>query len=171
MSALRLRPWDGRDMPALAALLEISRDHLRPWVPVPHGALDPAAWMDWAQGDGVIARAVVAAAGPESLLGGCELRRGPHDSAQVGLWIGAPHAGRGHGTAALRALAREAFAVHGLRRLEWRCEARHHASRRLAARAGFVHEGTRRQARRTVADDDWADEVILARLWSDPAGG
>jgi len=77
-------------------------------------------------------------------------------------------------------LQAHAFETLGVRRLEWKCDARNAPSRRAALRYGFVHEGVFRQhmivkgrnrdtAWYALLDSEWpAFKEIFAR-WLDPA--
>ena len=60
-----------------------------------------------------------------------------------------------------------AFVERGMHRVEWRCAPGNHASRRVAERLGFTHEGTLREVfpvREERQDlEVWA---LLAREWS-----
>jgi RimJ/RimL family protein N-acetyltransferase len=82
------------------------------------------------------------------LLGGCgyHLREGPLHlgNAEIGMWIRAEAAGRGLGTAALRALLRWGFSEWPWVRLSWRCSAANEASQRVATKAGLQREGVLR---------------------------
>lgn len=163
---MELRPWSAAELPALEAALTRSRGHLARWVPVPAGDLDGPAFLARCGAPDHVARGIWSPTG--TLLGGCELRRVGDDSADLGLWIGVEHAGRGLGAAALLALCALAFGQLGLRRLTWQCSAEHTASRRLAERCGFVLEGTLREAHRRRDDDGWEDRAVYGRLWHDP---
>ncbi len=82
------------------------------------------------------------------LLGGCgyHLREGGLDlrNAEIGMWIRADAAGRGLGTAVLRALLRWGFTEWPWLRLSWRCSSANLASRRTAEKGGLQREGVLR---------------------------
>ena len=64
--------------------------------------------------------------------------------AAVGYWLWPVSRGRGIATHATRLMARWAFEVLGVARLELTCGPDNEASQRVAARCGFVHEGVLR---------------------------
>ncbi|MEO8180706.1 MAG: GNAT family protein [Deltaproteobacteria bacterium] len=82
------------------------------------------------------------------LLGGCgyHLREGRLElgNAEIGMWIRADAAGRGLGTAALRALLGWGFTEWPWLRLSWRCSSANLASQRTAEKAGMQREGVLR---------------------------
>ncbi len=63
---------------------------------------------------------------------------------EFGYWIGRRFSGRGLVTRAVAGLSRVMFEVYGLNRVEIRCQPDNTASRRVAERLGFRHEGTLR---------------------------
>lgn len=85
----------------------------------------------------------------QRLLGGSgfHLREGglTHLSAEIGMWIRADAAGKGLGTAVLRALLTWGFTEWPWERLAWRCDGRNVASRRTAEKAGMGQEGVLRE--------------------------
>jgi len=85
--------------------------------------------------------------------------------AEVTYWTAAAARGTGVAPAAVGAVAGWAFDVLGLHRLELQHSTGNPASCRVAEKAGFVLEGTRRSA--LLHDDGWHDMHLHARL----AGG
>lgn len=79
-------------------------------------------------------------------LGGCALNglNGLHRFANLGYWVRTSATGRGVATTAVRLLAQFAFAETDLERLEILCATTNAASRRVAEKAGAVHEGVLR---------------------------
>jgi RimJ/RimL family protein N-acetyltransferase len=84
------------------------------------------------------------------------------------------------GTEAQYLLARYAFETLGYRRYEWKCNSLNAASRRAAARYGFVYEGTFRQhmiakgrnrddAWFSMLDSEWPARKAAFERWLDPA--
>ena len=73
--------------------------------------------------------------------------------------------GRGLGTEATRLVLRHAFAAEALNRVELEVYAFNPRARHVYEKAGFVHEGTMRQALRF--DDGWVDAHLMAVLAAD----
>lgn len=88
------------------------------------------------------------------------------DTFELGFWAVKEHRGRGHVTEAALALCRWAFDALGAARVEWRAGLGNDASRAVADRCGFVHEGVLRQAILTggVRHDAWIASLLPADL-------
>lgn len=153
------RPGDG---PAMRAAVVASYDHLKPWMP-------------WATPDQSDAEAELLVRqfrarwltaedftmgifdlDEREVLGGCgfHLREGPLSTrcAEMGMWIGAPHAGRGLGTRAIEALLAWGFTEWPWLRLSWRCDDLNAASVRAAEKAGLEREGVLRGQQAEVGE-------------------
>lgn len=170
-TALRLRPLAERDTDAVVAA---GRDpETVRWTSVPDPYQRPHARsfiheyapQRWAGGDG----AVFAIATPDDEYAGIiELRLAagnPH-LADLGFAVAPAARGRGYCPAGLRAVCRWGFTALGLTRIEWRANVGNTASRRAAEKAGFVMEGTARQAidQRGVPVDAWVGALLPADL-------
>lgn len=149
--AFTIRRYAEGDGAALGEAVTSSYDHLRPWLP----------WAAPEQSDEVsesLVRGFLAAhlanrdytlviTEPDGgrVLGGTgfHLRGRPLADrvGEVGMWIRADAAGRGLGTAVLRAMLRWGFTDWPFERLEWRCDAENTASARTAETAGMPLEG------------------------------
>ncbi|MFD2031781.1 GNAT family N-acetyltransferase [Ancylobacter dichloromethanicus] len=104
-----------------------------------------------------------------ALLGGVSLsnvRRGVTQTANLGYWMGEPHAGRGYMGAAVRTLLPFAHGTLGLRRIEAACLPTNAPSMRLLEGAGFRREGYGREY--LCINGAWQDHVLYARLAGDP---
>jgi RimJ/RimL family protein N-acetyltransferase len=140
------------------------RSDSRPWRPVAPGSADspyraPAARDD--HGD-VKFSAVELATGElvgEALLWGIDLH---NRNAHIGLTLRPAFRGKHMGTDIVRVLCRYGFAVRGLHRLQVDTLVDNDAMIGAATRAGFVLDGTLRQA--SWVNGSFADEVILSRL-------
>ncbi len=78
------------------------------------------------------------------LVGGTTLtniRYGAARAGNLGYWVGASHARRGYGAAAVKAVLGHAFDTIGLNRVEAACQPENQASRGLLAKCGFRREG------------------------------
>jgi RimJ/RimL family protein N-acetyltransferase len=91
--------------------------------------------------------------------------RGP-DTLELGFWSVKEHRGRGHVTEAALALCRWGFDALGAARVEWRAGVGNDASRAVADRCGFVHEGVLRQALVSggVRHDAWIASLLPSDL-------
>jgi [ribosomal protein S5]-alanine N-acetyltransferase len=105
----------------------------------------------------------------EAILGSFTIggiRRGFHESAVLGYWIGASHAGKGYMREALQLVLRRAFVDLKLHRLEAEILPENEASRALVRGAGFQLEGVARQFARL--GERWRDHerwALLAQDW------
>jgi ribosomal-protein-alanine N-acetyltransferase len=105
------------------------------------------------------------------LVGGVtisQIRRGVSQTCSIGYWMGERFAGKGHMSAAVRALAPFAFETLKLRRIEAACLPRNLASIRLLEKTGFVREGYAREY--LCIDGRWQDHLLYALLRSDALG-
>lgn len=174
-AGLVLRYPDARDYEAWASLRALSRDHLKPWEPT--WAADELTRNAFRRRLRYYEREVreerghaffICAADGGQLLGGLTLsniRRGVAQAATLGYWVGAPFAGRGVMTAAVRTIAPHAFGPLGLHRLEAACLPSNAASIRVLEKVGFVREGLAR--RYLKIDGRWQDHVLFAHLDDD----
>jgi [ribosomal protein S5]-alanine N-acetyltransferase len=136
------RPTAG-DRAAVLDLARASRRLHRPWVAPPADAAAFAAYLTRSRRPnrvGLLAcrRADGAVVG---VLNVSEIVRGPLQSAYLGYYADARHAGRGYMTEALRLTIRYAFSTLRLHRLEANIQPGNAASRALARRCGFRQEG------------------------------
>ncbi|MFN7924517.1 MAG: GNAT family protein [Bryobacteraceae bacterium] len=86
--------------------------------------------------------------------------------ASIGLWIGVPYQGKGHGTAAIGLAARYAFENLPIHRLEAMIFTGNTASRRAFEKNAFSLEGTLREAVKKSGEfrDEWVMS-LLRREW------
>ncbi len=169
---VRLRPPRVGDFGEWAALRRASRAFLQPWEPTwPADDLTRAAFrrrISLYQRDqelGVGYAFFVYRQGDEALVGGITLRnilRGVSQSGQIGYWVGAGHARRGHTGAALAELVRFGFGRLGLHRLEAACCPENEASRQLLLKGGFEPEGRARGYLKI--DGQWRDHLLFGRV-------
>jgi ribosomal-protein-alanine N-acetyltransferase len=138
-----LRRPTARDAAAFLDLVRASRRLHHPWVAPP---ADPAAFAAWRArlrrpthtGFLVCRRSDGAIVGVVNVS---EIVRGHLQSAYLGYYADARHAGRGYMTEGLRLVVRHAFGPLGLHRLEANVQPGNRASRALARRCGFRREG------------------------------
>ncbi|MFC5066682.1 GNAT family N-acetyltransferase [Flaviflagellibacter deserti] len=170
-----LRPPAGGDFEEWSDLRGRSRAFLKPWEPIwPADDLTRSAfrrrlrrYADERRSDSAYCFFVF---GSESslLLGGLTLsniRRGVAQSCTLGYWMGEQFAGKGHMTAAVRAVVPFVFDRLALRRIEAACLPTNTASIRLLEKVGFVREGYARQY--LCIDGIWQDHLLFALLRDD----
>ena len=102
------------------------------------------------------------------LVGGLSLsnvRRGVAQTASVGYWVGAPHAGNGYMTDAVKAIMPYVFVTLGLHRLEAACLPHNAPSSRVLEKCGFKREGMAR--RYLKINGIWQNHDLFALLQDD----
>jgi ribosomal-protein-alanine N-acetyltransferase len=167
-----------QDYAAWAELRAQSRAHLTPWEP--QWSRDELARSSFRRRLRQVHRELrddegyaylIFAEADSALVGGLNLsnvRRGVAQAAAIGYWIGAPFAGRGLMTDAVRAAAAFAFTSLRLNRLEAACLPSNAASQRVLEKAGFAREG--RARRYLKINGQWQDHDLFALLHDDPRG-
>ena len=156
-----LRPWTEGDIPAVSAAYsdpEIRRWHARSmsceeastWISGAHEAWTLETGVSWAVDvDGALAARMT-------------LRVEKTDGiATAAYWVRPDFRGRGIAARALDSAARWAFSV-GMHRVELEHSTRNPGSCRVAIRAGFAAEGTRRQS--VLHADGWHDMHTHAKI-------
>ena len=148
MTACRLIKLE--DAPALAQLLQVSRDFLAPWEPVRGEEYFTAAGQvtyiraalaRYGQGNALpylIIDAGGAVAGRITLNG---IVRGAFQSCSIGYWLNAAATGRGLATTAVRDIVAVAFGELGLHRVQAETLPDNFRSQRVLDRNGFVRIG------------------------------
>ncbi|MBC7375309.1 MAG: GNAT family N-acetyltransferase, partial [Frankiales bacterium] len=165
---LQLRAWQPGDEAEMAALLD--DPDVGRWTPHPFPYLlsdaaerlagDAAHWAA-----GTRAELGVRDATTGALLGIVGLYRMTATDAEVGWATAATARGQGVAVEAVAALCRWSFGALGLHRLEAQVAAGNWGSRRVAEKAGFILEGTRRRA---VIPGGRGDCWLYGRLPGDP---
>lgn len=79
--------------------------------------------------------------------------------ADIGLFVGQPYQGQGHGSATIRCLVEYGFAYLGLEKIEASVFVGNQASRRIFEKSGFLLEGTIRRA--TIKRGRYLDEWLM----------
>lgn len=170
-----LRRYEPGDGALLAEATNASYEHLQPFMPwaVPHQS-DAEAEVTvrrFAANYLLNENFVLAIVAPDGsrLLGGTGYHpKGSESiletrSAEIGMWIRADEAGKGLGTAVLRALIEWGFTAWPWERLFWRCFAHNEASARTALSAGLIAEGRQRGSHRND-DGTRVDDLLFSLL-------
>jgi RimJ/RimL family protein N-acetyltransferase len=161
---VRLRPWRAGDVPAIHAACQDAEIQRWTTVPVPYGPADAEDFLAHrvpeARARGGLAYAVDDL-DDGTLAGSMTLLHVERGIGEIGYWIAPWARRRGLGADALATLASGVFARALAHRLELQIEPANHASRALAARAGFVEEGLLH--RRVLLRGEPRDVVMYGR--------
>ncbi|MFF4660414.1 GNAT family N-acetyltransferase [Streptomyces sp. NPDC001381] len=166
---LVLRPWRAGDAPVVHAVFQdplMHQWHIRSadsleevagWIEEWQKAWETERSAQWA----------VAEADTDRVLGRVALREIllSEGTAEVAYWTAPTARGGGIAARATTALARWAFDEIGFHRLELMHATANEASCRVAAKAGFTLEGTKRSA--VLHQDGWHDMHLHARVQGD----
>jgi ribosomal-protein-alanine N-acetyltransferase len=174
-AGVTLRVPQSTDYAEWVALRQASRDFLVPWEPTwPDDDLTRGAFRRRLRRYAEDQRSDLAYAflifrsDDHVLVGGLTLaniRRGVAQAGSIGYWTGAPFAGQGYMTAAVRALIPFCFRSLRLHRLEAACIPGNTASIRLLEKTGFKREGYARGY--LCINGIWQDHLLYARLVDD----
>ncbi|MDX3309404.1 GNAT family N-acetyltransferase [Streptomyces sp. NPDC054884] len=166
---LLLRPWRATDAPAVHAAFQDPAMHQ--WhIRAADSEEEVAGWIEewrtcWQEERS--AQWAVVDAHTDGLLGRVALRGVQLDEgvAEIAYWTTAAARGRGVAPRATTALTRWAFDEVGFHRLELMHATANEASCRVAGKAGFALEGTKRSA--ALHQDGWHDMHLHARVQGD----
>ncbi|HEX6725188.1 MAG TPA: GNAT family protein [Gaiella sp.] len=174
---MAIRCWEPRDAPLLADAIDSSLDHLRPWMPWAHDEprpLDDRIGLlrgfrgrfdlgeDFVYG--------IFSPDENEVVGGSGLHtRAGEEALEIGYWIRASAVGRGYARETTAALARVAFGVCGVDRVEIRVDPANEASLRIPRALGFSEEATLRRRLPAGKGEAPRDAVVFA-LFADELG-
>ena len=166
---LVLRPWRAADAPAVYAAFQdplMHRFHGKSCASEAEAADWIAEWQELWPGERQAQWAVAEEDGG-ALLGRVALRQIElgDGTAEIAYWTVARARGRGVAAGATAALTRWAFEEIGFHRLELMHSTANEASCRVALKAGYAAEGTRRSA--FLHPDGWHDMHLHARVRGD----
>ena len=163
---LTLRPWTANDVRALVqAYIDpaIRRWHARTMTVAEAEDYVSAANRDWPSE----IRATWAVTEDDLLVGRTSVKYDLHEGlASVGFWVVPAARGRGVAPRALAAVAGWGTTDLGLHRFELEHSTRNEPSCRVAAKAGFHLEGTRRRV--ALHDDGWHDMHVHVVFGGNP---
>ena len=140
--SLKLRRLRIDDAELLARLINENLRHLQPWMPwaqSPHSVDEQLGFLERMQAawEGLTDFGFTAVLDGEAIGGmGLHTRQGP-GTLEIGYWMAAAHTGRGHATAASRALTGVGFGLRGVERVEIRCDQANGASAAVARKLGY----------------------------------
>ena len=139
---VELRPWQGRDVPAIVAACNDPETARWTTVPSPYAEADARAWLErcktaWSEG-----AAPLAVVERESGEVAAAITLWVHGRiGELGYWAAPEFRGRGYVTRAVRLLSRWAFDEVELPRLQLGTFPGNTASERVAQKCGFTREG------------------------------
>lgn len=167
---LLLRLPEERDVPDITAACQDETTARFVPVPVPYTEEHARAFVAerpqrWQAEDGEMTWAVTDAA-EDRLLGMVGLHARDASMREIGFWTAPWARGRGVMTDAARLVIRFGFEVLHLERVEWCALVGNDASRRVADKLGFVHEGTARKGllHRGRREDGWVAGLLPGEL-------
>jgi ribosomal-protein-alanine N-acetyltransferase len=174
-SRVYLRPPRRADAPAFLAAVQASRRLHGRWVLPPSTPALFAVYVRrfgrparWEPGRATHAGFLVCRAEDDAIVGVfnlSEIVRGALQSAYLGYYALAPHAGQGYMSEGLGLVLEAAFRTLGLHRVEANVQPDNAASLRLVERAGFAREGYSRRYVKIAGR--WRDHVRHALLVED----
>lgn len=164
---LVIRCWQPQDAALGKEAIDASREHLREWMPWADTEPEPLAVtirrlrqfraMFDLDKDYVYA---VFNKDEDQVVGGSGLHtRLGENAREIGYWIHVDHINRGYATEVSAALAKVAFEIDGMDRVEIHCSPRNLASTAVPRKIGFVHEATLRR-RGPIKDGQPVDSMI-----------
>jgi len=149
---LVLRCWEPADTPALMALIERNLHFLREWLYWAHDEPKPLAqklaevrhWRAEFDLDRMWSYAALDAESGELVGGMVIFQRDYGMAGETGGWFGQEFNGRGYHTEGSAVLARAAFEILGLPKVQTTCSEQNAASIAVRRKLGFRNDGTLR---------------------------
>jgi RimJ/RimL family protein N-acetyltransferase len=168
---LVIRCYNPADATLLHAAVEASRDHLKPWMPWAHEdqtLQDHVELLRTFRGQFDLGEDFIYgifSADETRLIGGSGLhtRQGSHIR-EIGYWVRVEDIHQGYARETAAALAKVAFELDRVQRVEIRCDPDNTASAAIPARLGFTREGNLR------AQSGFLDQPRDTEVWSLLAG-
>ncbi len=166
-----LKLIEHKDAEELFTLSNLSREHLRvwlPWIDFTHSAEDTKKFIQaslerYARNDGL----TVCILSKGNIAGVVDFHEinWSHKRTSIGYWMGAEYTGRGLLTRACRHLFTYAFEDLGLNRIEIRAAEENLKSRAIPERLGFIEEGIIRDAANMYGS--YVNHVVYGMLAKD----
>ncbi len=173
---LVIRCYNPADAALLKEAVDVSLDHLRPWMPwaarYPMPLQDMVSMLRGFRGQFDLGQDYILGIFDRNetrVVGGTGLHpRGGEGSREIGYWIRADEIGKGYATEVAATLTRVGFEVEKLRRIGIHCVVENVRSAAVPAKLGYVHEATLR--RRIRYYDEAHDEMVWTMLAEDYPG-
>lgn len=161
------------DAPLLAAAINASRAHLRPWMPwargEPQTLAEQVELLRRFRGEFDLDQDYkYSIFNPEEtqIIGGCGLHARIGEGArEIGYWIHVDFIKQGYCTEVTCALTKVAFELLGLNRVEIRCDPENKASAAIPMKIGYTHEATLRK--RWVEGEEEPRDTMIWTLFAD----
>jgi len=164
---LVVRCWDPTDASKLKSAIDMSIDHLRPWMPWATLDMLPlearVAWIRTCRGEFDLDRNYIYGVfnkDESEVIGGTGLhaRQSP-EAREIGYWISKAHVGHGYATEVSAALTKVAFEIDGMKRVEIHCAVDNAKSAAIPKKLGFEREAILKQ-RGLLVDEIATDSMI-----------
>ena len=166
-----IRCWNPEDAPLLKSAIDESLDHLREWMPWAHQEPETiqtkAARLRTFRGKfdldedyvyGIFNREET------RVIGGTGLHtRAGENAREIGYWIHADYINQGLATEVAGALAKVAFEINLVKRVEIHCDPNNMRSARVPEKLGFIHEAVLRN-RTETPDGQPRDTMVWTML-------
>jgi len=164
---LVIRCWQPQDAKLIKDAVDVSREHLRKWMPWADGEPEPLAQvikrlrqframfdLDKDYVHAIFNR------DETQVLGGSGLHtRAGENAREIGYWIHADHINRGYATEVSASLTKVAFEIDHMDRVDIHCSPLNLASASVPRKLGYVHEATLRR-RGPIKDGQPVDSMI-----------
>jgi RimJ/RimL family protein N-acetyltransferase len=168
---LVIRCWDPADASLLKEAVDLSLDHLRPWMPWaahhPQPLQDTIELLRQFRGKFDLGQDMtygIFTPDGAMVLGGTGLHpRGGEGAREIGYWIRADQINNGYATETAAALTRVGFEIEKLRRIGIHCDVANVRSAAVPAKLGYTHEATLRRKLRG-GDEQFHDEMVWTML-------
>jgi RimJ/RimL family protein N-acetyltransferase len=168
---LVIRCWDPADAPMLKEAVDLSLEHLRPWMPWaahhPQPLQDSIELLRQFRGKFDLGQDMtygIFSRDETMVLGGTGLHpRGGEGAKEIGYWLRADQINRGYATETAAALTRVGFEIEKLRRMGIHCDVANVRSAAVPPKLGYTHEATLRRRLRG-GDERFHDEMVWTLL-------